>query len=175
MLCCSLQLSTGFHWLLKLPLGDVIFVDQANATADKLAYVNSAGRAIIKVDNTTFVPYNDKRNSVRIATEDYFAVGSVFVFDAVHLPYGCSVWPSFWTSGVDWPSQGEIDILEGVNKMTTNQMAIHASTGCTQNGTDCSTGSGCTATDPSDASYGDNFATAGGGVWATQFDTTGIK
>lgn len=40
------------------------YVSQANASASQLAYVNSAGNAIIKVDNTTFVPYNEKRNSV---------------------------------------------------------------------------------------------------------------
>ena len=44
--------------------GDVTYVSQANASASQLAYVNSAGNAIIKVDNTTFVPYNEKRNSV---------------------------------------------------------------------------------------------------------------
>ncbi len=44
--------------------GDVIWVDRTNATANRLAYVNSAGHAIIKVDNTTTVPYNIKRNSV---------------------------------------------------------------------------------------------------------------
>jgi hypothetical protein len=31
--------------------GDVIFVDAANATADQLAYINSANNAIIKVDS----------------------------------------------------------------------------------------------------------------------------
>ncbi len=45
--------------------GDVTYVDQANATASKLAFVNDAGHAIIKVDDTSFVPYNEKRNSVR--------------------------------------------------------------------------------------------------------------
>jgi hypothetical protein len=43
--------------------GDVTYVNQTNAT--NLAYINPIGHAIIKVDNTTFVPYNDKRNSVR--------------------------------------------------------------------------------------------------------------
>jgi len=47
-------------------LGDVWYLDQTNATSQNLAYVNSAGNAIIKVDNTTNVPYNQKRNSVRI-------------------------------------------------------------------------------------------------------------
>ena len=46
-------------------VGDVEYVSQTNATESKLAYVNDNGVAIIKVDNTTFVPWNDKRDSVR--------------------------------------------------------------------------------------------------------------
>ena len=136
---------------------------------------HAVARAILKVDNTSFVPYNEKRNSVRIESTDFFPVGSVILFDATHLPYGCSVWPSFWTSGVNWPSQGEIDILEGINLNTANQMAIHTGSGCTQSGTDCSASAGCTTGEKADKSYGDAFSNAGGGVWATQFDTTGIK
>ena len=41
------------------------WVTEAQAVAEKLAYVNDAGNAIVKVDNTTFVPWNDKRDSVR--------------------------------------------------------------------------------------------------------------
>lgn len=59
--------------------------------------------------------------------------------------------------------------------MPANQMAIHTSGGCTVSGTDCSQGSGCTVSEKQPNSYGQAFATAGGGVWATQFDTTGIK
>ena len=59
--------------------------------------------------------------------------------------------------------------------MTANQMALHTSSGCTVNGTDCSNGSGCTVLEKKDGSYGQAFAAAGGGVWATQLDTTGIK
>ncbi|KAI1796360.1 concanavalin A-like lectin/glucanase domain-containing protein [Ganoderma leucocontextum] len=159
----------------NLTNGDVTYVDQANATTSKLAYVNDAGNAIIKVDNTSLVQYNYKRNSVRIETLDYFPIGTILLFDAVHVPYGCSVWPSFWTKGPNWPAGGEIDVLEAVNLMTANQMALHTSTGCTVNSTDCSQSSGCTVTETQDNSYGQGFATAGGGVWATQFDTTGIN
>lgn len=56
-----------------------------------LAYVNPAGHAIIKVDNTSNVIWDYKRDSVRITTQDSFAVGTLWVIDALHLPFGCSV------------------------------------------------------------------------------------
>ncbi|KAI0363232.1 hypothetical protein BV20DRAFT_1040025 [Pilatotrama ljubarskyi] len=168
----------------NLTSGDVNWVDQTNATQSKLAYVNDAGHAIIKVDNTTFVPYNYKRDSVRITTQEYFPIGSVIVFDATHLPYGCSVWPSFWTKGENWPIGGEIDIIEAVNLMTYNQMALHTQNGCTQpssvtqtgttGNTNCSTDAGCTVAENQPYSFGASFASAGGGVWATQLDSSGI-
>ncbi|KAI8990389.1 concanavalin A-like lectin/glucanase domain-containing protein [Trametes punicea] len=168
--------------------GDVNYLSQANATADHLAFINDAGHAIIKVDNTTFVPFNFKRNSVKIITHDFFPIGSVFIFDALHLPFGCSVWPSFWTMGQNWPQGGEIDIMEGVNQMTNDQMTLHANPGCVQApnamqlgttaGSDCSSGAnssvGCTVQETQPNSFGAGFNANGGGAWAAQFDVSGI-
>ncbi|KAI0365645.1 hypothetical protein BV20DRAFT_723497 [Pilatotrama ljubarskyi] len=169
----------------NLTNGDVNWVDQTNATQSKLAYVNDAGHAIVKVDDTSFVPFNYKRDSVRVTTQDYFPVGTVVVFDATHLPFGCSVWPSFWMKGQDWPNGGEVDIFEGVNKMTANQMALHTKPGCSLsssakqtgkvNQTDCSSGTGCTVLETQENSYGSAFASAGGGVWAMQLESSGIN
>ncbi|KAK7688793.1 hypothetical protein QCA50_008333 [Cerrena zonata] len=164
--------------------GDVQFVPQSNSPS--LAFVDSNQRAIVKVDNTTSVDYPNKRNSIKITSKDYYEAGTVWVFDAVHLPYGCSVWPAFWTKGQDWPRQGEIDIVEGINTMTNNQMALHtfngcnAATGTNQLGktgtTNCNdtAGAGCTVAETADNSFGASFASNGGGVWATQFDASGI-
>ncbi len=44
--------------------GDVWWLDASDAFSQQLAYVNSAGNAIMKVDNTSVVPFNQKRNSV---------------------------------------------------------------------------------------------------------------
>ncbi|KIY50366.1 hypothetical protein FISHEDRAFT_64979 [Fistulina hepatica ATCC 64428] len=168
----------------NLTSGDVEFLSRANATADKLTYVNDAGRAIIKVDNTTDVLYNYKRNSVRISSNDSYPVGAIIVFDAYHIPYGCSVWPSFWTKGPDWPDYGEIDIIEAVNLMNYNQYALHALDGCnkatsvnqtgTTTSTNCTAASGCVVEETKSNSYGSGFASAGGGVFVTQFDISGI-
>lgn len=63
----------------------------SQASKQQLAFVNSAGNAIIKVDNTTNnLQINQDRNSVNIATKDHFAMGSVWVADMLHVPYGVS-------------------------------------------------------------------------------------
>lgn len=40
-----------------------------------------------------------------------------------------------WTFGDDWPNQGEIDIIEGVNLQTKNDVTLHTSNGCSTSGT----------------------------------------
>ena len=104
------------------------------------------------------------------------------------LNFFFQVWPSFWTKGPNWPAGGEIDIMELVNLATNNQMTLHTTTGCTQpanvmqlgktSGTDCSQGTnssiGCTVIESQPNNAGAAFASAGGGVWAAQFDISGI-
>ncbi|KAF9241083.1 glycoside hydrolase family 16 protein [Melanogaster broomeanus] len=145
--------------------------------------------AFIKVDNTTTVVYNDKRNTVRITSNDTFSVGSLWVTDMYHVPYGCSVWPAWWSQAVQWPQGGEIDTFEGVNLQTNNQMSLHTEPGCTQvspnetstlvTSTDCSydanSNQGCIVMDPSTSSFGSGFASTGGGAFVTEFATTGIS
>ena len=121
---------------------------------------------------------------VRITTQDFYDYGSLWVIDALHLPYGCSVWPAFWSKGTLWPNDGEIDIIESINLNPNNQMALHTTAGCfheanvTQtgrnSGLNCGTGSGCVVVENQPNSYESGFAAAGGGVWATQFDVSGI-
>ncbi|KAJ7048581.1 glycoside hydrolase family 16 protein [Mycena amicta] len=168
----------------NLTLGDVVWLDEPGAFTQQLAYVNSAGNVILKVDDFSNVAWNQKRNSVRVTTKSSYALGSLWVVDAVHLPYGCSVWPSIWTLGPQWPLGGEIDIVEGINMMLNNQYALHTTSGCfhttpgDQTGssslTDCSDPAGCLVTESAPNSYQSGFSAAGGGVWATQFDYTGI-
>lgn len=167
--------------------GDVQFVSPVlNSSYSKLAFVTGDGTAVVSVDNTSLVDFNQKRNSIRMTSKDFYEVGTVWVFDAFHLPYGCAVWPAFWTKGLDWPRQGEIDIMEGINLQSTNQMALHTYAGCQVDSNTDHTGligvtncndtsmSGCTVTENNKNSYGAGFAQAGGGVFATQFDVAGI-
>ncbi|GJE99867.1 glycoside hydrolase family 16 protein [Phanerochaete sordida] len=162
--------------------GAEVYVTKAQAGS--LTSVSPAGHALIRLDNTTDVPYPGKRNSVRLTTQQWFGVGTLWVVDAIHIPFGCSVWPAIWTSGANWPNNGEIDIIEGVNQVAWNQMSIHAAQGCTvppspkQSGNltegDCSQGVGCVVEENTPNSYGKAFADNGGGVWAAQYDSTGI-
>lgn len=126
---------------------------------------------------------------VSLSTHTFYPIGSVIVFDAVHIPAGCSVRPAFWTRGFDWPHDGQIDIVEGANRMNTNRMTLHANPGCMHEeraeqrgqtvGADCAAGrnssEGCTVQDTLDGSFGERFNSAGGGVWAAQLDETGVK
>lgn len=74
----------------NLTHGDAMFVNASVASSSKIAFVNSVGNAIIKVDNTSFVEHGDRRNTVRIASDDRYAVGSLWIADMLHVPYGVS-------------------------------------------------------------------------------------
>ncbi|KPV74079.1 glycoside hydrolase family 16 protein [Rhodotorula graminis WP1] len=172
----------------NLTNGDIIYVKQSDS-AD-LAYV-SGSSVILKMDNVSEVPYNEKRRSVRIETQASYGIGSLWTFDFAHVPYGCSVWPAAWATTKTWPQGGEIDTFEGVNLVETNQMAMHTADGCSvSNGTSdnfsgtltygncfakANDNSGCTIRDTRPASYGAAFAAAGGGVWATQLAKDGVS
>ncbi|KAH9171666.1 concanavalin A-like lectin/glucanase domain-containing protein [Lactarius sanguifluus] len=172
----------------NLTHGDATFVNASQAASSRLAFVNSAGNAIMKVDNTTVVPLNSKRDTVRITSKNLFGVGSVWIADMLHVPFGCSVWPAFWSSAPVWPTGGEIDTFEGVNMVLNAQMALHTDPGCTLvdpaqtsslvTSTDCSIANqnlGCVVKNPDPNSYGAAFAAAGGGVFVTELASTGIS
>ncbi|KAH9987105.1 concanavalin A-like lectin/glucanase domain-containing protein [Russula vinacea] len=161
----------------NLTNGDAIFVTASQATSQQLAFVNSAGNAIMKVDNKTNVPFNDKRNTVRISTTDRFAVGSVWIADMLHVPFGCSVWPAFWSQAPNWPVGGEIDTFEGVNMVHNSQSSLHTEPGCTAvNAVQTNKlERGVRRGGPDPNSYGAAFAAAGGGVFVTEFAETGIS
>ncbi|KAF9787022.1 glycoside hydrolase family 16 protein [Thelephora terrestris] len=178
-------------WSLADPTnGDVTFLDMQDAQSNGLIGVNSAGNVIMKVETTAKVSGN--RKSIRIQSKNNYT-GGLVIMDAVHMPAGCGTWPAFWSNGPNWPAGGEIDIIEGVNDYTNNQATLHTNPGCglassdsktlsisgtLVSGTDCSVTStsnqGCGVRSNSNSTYGAGFNSIGGGVYAMQWDTSGI-
>ncbi|ORY92650.1 concanavalin A-like lectin/glucanase domain-containing protein [Leucosporidium creatinivorum] len=167
--------------------GSVNYVDSDAAWAQGLVTA-SKDSAEIKVDSTSWLGNGDYRDSVRIVSKKTFHLGSLVILDLARAPYGPASWPAFWSVGNDWPSQGEIDILEGVNDGTLNQMTLHTTSGCTlatpmsANGTisttDCDSSGdnlGCAVIDTSTEFSGKGLNDAGGAVFATLFDESGIS
>ncbi|KAG8758153.1 hypothetical protein FRC11_004041 [Ceratobasidium sp. 423] len=172
--------------------GNVAYLAKDVAMAQQLAYINPAGNAIVKVDNTTVGSPQDLaygRASVKMNTTQPFTKGSLVIMDALHFPYGCSVWPAYWSQGSpedSWPQFGEIDIIENVNLAPVNQMSLHTSQGCTLASDTQVTGKivsndcynntngnqGCIIQMP-DNSFGESFARNGGGVYAVEWSSTG--
>ncbi|KAJ7580958.1 hypothetical protein C8J56DRAFT_1057927 [Mycena floridula] len=56
-------------------------------------YVDAAGHAILHVDNTTNIADSVlvNRPSVRATSRDKYDLGSIFIADVGHMPFGCSV------------------------------------------------------------------------------------
>ena len=72
------------------------------------------------------------RESIRLEGKRRFERG-LFILDVSHIPAGCGVWPAFWLTDDDkdqWPAHGEIDIVEGVNTLSTAKTALHTSESC---------------------------------------------
>ncbi|KAJ9270158.1 CAZyme family GH16 [Paecilomyces variotii] len=168
--------------------GFVDYVDQS--TAQSAGLISTGSSVYIGVDNTN-VASSSGRQSVRISSTATFNHGLV-ILDLAHMPGGiCGTWPAFWMLGSDWPNNGEIDIIEGVNDQSNNDMTLHTSDGCsiTSSGftgslvtSNCyvdasgqSTNSGCQIASSSSQSFGTNFNNAGGGVYATEWTSDAIS
>ncbi|KAF2680777.1 glycoside hydrolase family 16 protein [Lentithecium fluviatile CBS 122367] len=155
--------------------------------ADSLA---SKGTAILRVD-TSDENATTGRKSVRISSKKTYSSG-LFIFDVLHSPYGCATWPALWLSDLEtWPTGGEVDVMEAVNVGDTgNQMTLHTTGGCKigkhrrrkETGTaisyDCHNttngNEGCGVKGPV-SSYGEAFNGNGGGVYALEIRSEGIR
>lgn len=68
------------------------YLSQADAKAQNLTYVNEAGNAVIKVDNVTAsTDPTYGRSSIYMVSTGTFYEGSLVIFSATHMPYGCGV------------------------------------------------------------------------------------
>ena len=80
-----------------------------------------------------------------------------------------------WMTGPNWPNNGEIDIIEGVNSKTENQMTMHTNQGCTLVNQDCQGKQGCSVVAGGSSSYGSGLNSVGGGIYATEWTSNSIK
>jgi len=172
--------------------GDVEYVNKGAAEAAGLWEVDGEGDAIMRVETTPQV--NGPRKSIRLHSA-FSWTGGMVLMDAKHMPTGCGTWPAWWQNGPDWPAGGEIDILEGVNDGTTNQVSLHTKDGCrapsnansqmkgklhtgnfdAYNCASYATGNqGCGVMDSDTGSYGPGFNAQSGGVYALTWDQSGI-
>ncbi len=149
------------------------------------------GRAYIGVDTTNLYPNGGPgRPAIRLVSNNAYTHG-LFIMDLVHMPFGCGTWPAYWLLGPNWPSNGEIDIIEGVNTIDHNSMSLHTSINCTISGaaqsgdfqtSDCNKdvnqNSGCGSAANNAATpnnYGSALNNNGGGVYATEWTSNYIK
>jgi hypothetical protein len=170
-------------------LSDNSFVDQATAQSNNMIGVSN---------NTVFLGAESKnvapggRQSLRLESVDTYTEVLV-IADFSHLPNAvCGSWPAFWTSNLNnWPSGGEIDIIEGVNVNANNHVALHTTSGfvvqsndqsgsfdttnCDVNAAGQSANAGCGGYASAADSYGEAFNAAGGGVYAMDWRDAGIR
>ncbi|KAF8749919.1 hydrolase family 16 [Rhizoctonia solani] len=130
------------------------------------------------------------RNSVRIISKKQWD-NHVQIMDVRHMPQGCGTWPAYWTtsSTVSWPSDGEIDIIEGsmtkhpmLQTLHTTLVALNLSLVTrpelrlvpTANW-QVNSNTGCGVRNPLANSYGPQFNANGGGWYAMERTKTYIK
>lgn len=141
------------------------------------------------VDFATHDPTSPGRDSIRVHSQKTYTKG-LFIADVKHMPGSiCGVWPAFWTFGDNWPLQGEIDVLEGVNDQQTNKITLHTGPGCTMKPAgslktsmlvdpNCNAGNafqGCGFDTVDTAGYGDGFNRIGGGIYALEWTSDFIR
>ncbi|KAL4733321.1 endo-1,3(4)-beta-glucanase xgeA [Aspergillus similis] len=168
--------------------GFVTYVNQSYAESAGLVKSTDSGSLYLGVDYETVLTVDGPgRESVRIESNDYYDQG-LYVIDIQHMPGSiCGTWPAFWTVGPDWPTDGEIDIIEGVNKHEANEIVLHTSGTCDVGGgyemtgnmtsSECGEASGTIGcvVQGQQGSSGDPFNEQGGGVYAMEWQEDYLK
>lgn len=170
--------------------GRVQYVSQSAAQSANLTSTGS-NTFIMRVDSTTTLSSSGAgRKSIRIQSKKQYTT-HVAIMDVRHMPEGCGTWPAFWEVGSNWPFNGELDIIEGVNNLGPNLSSLHTSSNCTMSGTrnmkgtatfnDCNvenganSNQGCGVKGDSQRDFGPAFNSAGGGWFAAERTNSQIR
>ncbi|KAF7563372.1 hypothetical protein G7046_g706 [Stylonectria norvegica] len=177
--------------------GSVNYLSKASAVSSGIVNTNN-NQVYLGVDFTKqakLLPNGlHGRDSVRLESKDTWSSG-LLIADIAHMPgTACGVWPSLWTYNFAENPVGEVDIIEGINMQTANDVSLHTCgtcsftkigglnqrTNCNNGGTvsnQCEDGQdfdGCGNT-MSANSYGNGFNAAGGGVYAVSLASDALK
>ncbi|KAF5313408.1 hypothetical protein D9611_008511 [Ephemerocybe angulata] len=176
--------------------GLVHYVTKERSFSQNYTYFEDDGTVIMQSDMKTKLNPGEKRESVRIETQKTYN-GGLFILDLKRAPWGCAVWPAYWSTASNnaWPRDGEIDILEGTHDNEHNQITWHTTGGCYLDASQKFTGTlldkaengsvqcnedpvggryGCSTMEWSQASYGPYFESQGGGILAMKWDEYSI-
>lgn len=83
------------------------------------------------VDYTNIVSNTSKTGRLAVSIESKTLYNSgLFILSLEHIPTGPGTHPAFWTTGNNWPYNGEIDILEAVDPMIHDQITLHTGENC---------------------------------------------
>ena len=166
--------------------GSVNYVNQAQAQS--LGLISSDNnKVVMRLDSTTPVATGRGRNSIRVQSNKVYGNG-LWIADIAHMPSGCGAWPAWWATSAQkqWPTGGEIDIVENVNEASTNFATLHTggtgqvcsypnqtlpnshatSLGCDINSPGQAQDVGCAFNDNRGNSWGAGFNSNKGGVYA---------
>ncbi|KAJ5123761.1 hypothetical protein N7448_009858 [Penicillium atrosanguineum] len=167
--------------------GYVNYLSEADAKKAGLVKFTDSGSLYLGVDHTNKVASTASgRDSVRIGSKKYYD-HSLIVADIEHMPGSvCGTWPAFWSVGKNWPSDGEIDIIEGVNLQDHNEIVMHTAGTCSitdqgmsgaVNATGCGEDLGTVGCviEGQTGSYGTSFNKQNGGVYAMEWTDKYLK
>ncbi|GAB1199634.1 hypothetical protein APSETT444_008991 [Aspergillus pseudonomiae] len=168
--------------------GFVTYTNQSYAESSGLIKVTESGSFYMGVDyETELSPNGPGRESVRIESKEYYDEG-LYIIDLQHMPgSACGTWPAFWSVGPNWPYDGEIDIIEGVNKHEANKIVLHTSGSCalsnendmtgTMTSNECGEASGTVGcvVEGKTGTSGTPFNEKKGGVYAMEWTSSFVK